>query len=390
MKLLRKNEAKSFNNIEDLKELLKKQQETYKWVEYQTTDSTYVALEDNPICIPIIRDQLGIAAEVSDDTIAEQMVDTKLALSYPNDSKLSCYPVGPTAYRGILERVGGTCAALSSLKDSRSRYEVSPADKASICNMLTKYAKGNSLLLIGDELVLADLSDDYVKLPFADILDLTESVLNNNFEITSYKSGTVSHETSSAEFQFYDTEIDDKIIETFSSIGIDVSTYNCHIKVMTSDVGLSGVNLYPYIKDSKSSKIISIGTPLKLEHIGSANMDKYLENLTACFASFKETNEHIEQMKAIRISNPADCLYNVGKKIALPEKQLRETMEDFDNEYPYSCLGINVYLKLFDVLDMYISDTEETVSDLRQMQIIENITRICFYSLSKFDMPVIK
>ena len=52
--------------------------------------------------------------------------------------------------------------------------------------------------------------------------------------------------------------------------------------------------------------------------------------------------------------------------------------------------GTEIYRRLFEVYDIYVSDPEEKVSDLRAMQIQENITRICFHNMSKYDMPVVK
>ncbi len=386
-KLLSKEEVKAFGSIKELRDFNNLQEMTYNWVEFDTVDGEYVPLEDNPICIPVIRDDLHISEDVTDETISDQMADTKLALKYPTGDELKCYPVGPTAYRGVLERVGGTCPALTSLKETRARNEVSPTDKAAICNMLTKYTKGKSLLLVGDELVLADLSSDYVRLPFSEILDITENELGEKFEYVRYVRGTVSHESSSAEFIFQDDEIDSNLLDAFSKIGIDTSDYNAHIKVLTSDVGLSGANIYPFIRSEKTGNQISIGTPIKLEHIGNADMDKFKANLLSCFSSFVECSEHLDAMSNIKIHNPADTLYNIGHKVGLPEKLIKEAYEDFDNEFSFTCKGTDVYVKLFDILDSYISDDE--VSDIRQMQLNENITRICFYSLSKYDMPAI-
>ena len=92
-------------------------------------------------------------------------------------------------------------------------------------------------------------------------------------------------------------------------------------------------------------------------------------------------------MDNTKINNPADTLYNIGHKVGLPEKLIKEGYEDFDQEYPFACKGTEIYIKLFDILDSYIK--EEEVPDIRQMQLNENITRICFFSLSRFDMPVI-
>lgn len=386
-KLLSKEERRTFNSISELRDFNNLQEQSYTWVEFDTTDCEYVPLEDNPICIPIIRDDLQISEEVSDETISDQMADTKLALKYPSGDKMKCYPVGPTAYRGALERVRGTCTALTSLKETRSGNEVSPADKASICNILTKYTKGKSLLLVGDELVLADLSSDYVRLPFSELLDITEKELSDKFEYVRYVQGNISHESSSAEFLFQDDETDSNLMDAFSKIGIDTTDYIAHIKVLTSDVGLSGANIYPFIKSEKNGNQISIGTPIKLEHIGNADMEKFKTNLLSCFASFMEFTEHLDRMDSIKITNPADTLYNIGHKVGLPEKLIKEAYEEFDQEYPFTCKGTNIYIKLFDILDSYMA--EEEISDIRQMQLNENITRICFFSLSRFDMPTI-
>lgn len=389
-KLLAKDEVRSFGQLEELKDFNRNQEQSYSWIEFDTTDGEYVPLEDMPICIPLIRDELGINKDVSDDTIASQMADTKLALSYPSGGiKKDCFPVGPTAYKGILERVGANCSALSSLRDTRKMDEVSPTDKATICNLLTKYTRGKSLLLVGDEMVLADLSSDYVVLPFSEILEITENELKRTFEKVKYIKGKVSHESSLVEFMFQDDEVDSNLYDAFSEIGLDISNYNAHIAVLTSDVGLSGVNVYPFIRSETNGDIISIGTPVKLEHIGSADTEKFRENLLSCFASYRDVAENLKKMKEIKIHNPADCLYNIGHKIGLSEKKLKETCEEFDSEYPYTCSGSVVYVKLFEVLDIILSDAEEKISDIRMMQLSENITRICFHSMSKFDMPVI-
>ncbi len=386
-KLLSKDETKHFESISELKAFNYLQQQSYSWVQFDTIHGEYVPLEDNPICIPIIRDDLQISEDVSNETISEQMADTKLALKYPVGDDIKCYPVAPTSFRTVLQRVGGDCTALTSLKETRTRNEISPTDRATICNMLTKYTKGKSLLLVGDELVLADLSSDYVRLPFSELLDITETELNEKFEYVRYVRGSISHESSSAEFLFQDDETDSNLMDAFSKIGIDTADYNAHIKVLTSDVGLSGANIYPFIKSETTGTMISIGTPIKLEHIGNADLEKFRTNLLSCFASFIDCSEHLEQMCSIKINNPADTIYNIGRKVGLPEKLIKEAYEDFDAEYPFTCKGTDVYVKLFDILDSYIN--QEEISDIKQMQLNENITRICFFSLSKFDMPAI-
>lgn len=387
-KLLEKNETKAFTTLSELKEFTTAQELSYKWTTFRTNQGSYLPLEDAPILVPIIRDSIPIAEDVSDDTIRSQMADTKICLTYPDGGKNLTYPVGPTAYRSMLNRLGAACPALTALADSRSRNEVNPVDKSNVCNILARYAKDSnkSLVLCGDEMILADLSSDYVRLPFTQLLNTMEKNLTSTYEYTRFTVGFVSHESSSAEFLFRDDEISYNLQTAFADMGIDLEDIECFVKCITSDVGLSGANIFPYIKDKKHV-IYSIGTPIKLEHIGEASIEKFENNLISCFASFKDAAEHLAKMKSIKILNPADCFYNIGKKVGLPDKILKDFYVEFKSEYPFSCSGTEVYKRLFDVLDSY--SLEETVNDIRIMQLNENITRICFYSMKKFDEPVI-
>ena len=94
---------------------------------------------------------------------------------------------------------------------------------------------------------------------------------------------------------------------------------------------------------------------------------------------------HVGDSRVYRIRN--EIIRKITTDHSYVEKLIKEGYEDFDKEYPFSCKGTDIYIKLFDILDSYIS--EEEVSDIRQMQLNENITRICFFSLSRFDMPAI-
>ncbi len=386
-KLLAKDETKLFSKFETLKDFNSLQEEHYLWITFPTSDGEYIPLENNPICVPILRDTLGVSKDVSDDTIAEQMEDTKICLRFPNHTETLTYPVGPTAYRGILSRLGASCPALNSLSDSKIREEVDPVDKAQICNLLSRYSKGTSLLLVGDEMILADLSSNYVRLPFSEILSETKKILSENYEIIRFVNGIISHESSSVEFMFQDTELDDYLYNTFKKVGIDISDYNAHIKVLTSDVGLSGVNIYPFIKSAKTNKIYSVGSTIKLEHIGDADIEKYRKNLLSCFSMFRNIDSKLDNLRSIVIKNPADCLYNVGQKLNLSDKLLREEYESFDTEFPFSSTGIDIFNRLFDFLDVITES--DGINDLKIMQIQENISRICFHNLSFFDKPAL-
>ena len=95
-------------------------------------------------------------------------------------------------------------------------------------------------------------------------------------------------------------------------------------------------------------------------------MEKFKTNLLSCFASFMEFSEHLDRMDSIKITNPADTLYNIGHKVGLPEKLIKEAYEEFDQEYPFSCKGTNIYIKLFDEL-LYITKAAHTRDFSREL-----------------------
>lgn len=87
-KLLEKNETKAFTTLSELKEFTTAQELSYKWTAFRTNQGSYLPLEDAPILVPIIRDSIPIAEDVSDDTIRSQMADTKICLTYPDGGKI--------------------------------------------------------------------------------------------------------------------------------------------------------------------------------------------------------------------------------------------------------------------------------------------------------------
>ena len=391
-RILKNEEVKNFQSTKELKNFVAQQEAAEKWVEIPTNGVKFIPLEDNPICIPAEREKMGFGKDVSDDIIAEEMAGTKTAIDLRGTDIKGVYPVSPTGYRGIFQRAGAECSALTSLKETSVRNEIAPKVRADILGTLSKLAKGNSKLLIADEEVLADLSSDYVNIPISGIINKIEGELCKSYELVDFSSAAICHESTTATWTITDSELEKKIQSAFDKCGIKVDdTFIPSLTMMTSQVGLSGVNLYPMY--SSPDKRLVLGTPVKMEHVGDASLDKFAENIKTALGGFDEFAEHIQTLSKVLIKNPEDCLINIGRKLGFTEKAIMDVAAEMGNEFPVKCDGCQIYTSLFDILDGYkVGLQPAMLSSIKEMQICENIARICFgkEGPGRFDYPAKK
>ena len=92
------------------------------------------------------------------------------------------------------------------------------------------------------------------------------------------------------------------------------------LRVTTSDVGVSGANLYPILLNKHGDKIIPLGAPIKTEHSNGVNLDKFEAQLKLLYARFRETIEKHTKMMGIEIRYPKNTMLGVLKHIKAPKK----------------------------------------------------------------------
>lgn len=389
MRNLMQGEVKSFTDEKEFFSFINKVRDDQEWVYVYTKGIGFVPLPENPICIPVIRNDLGFPADVSNEVIAEEMIGTKLALDLrkTDASKFGVRPVAATAYRGVFQRAGAECPVMTSLKETAQREEIPTELRAECLAKFSSYAKGMSLLLLGDEEVLADLSENYVVLPIPEVMATVSKTLKQKYELVEFKDGNVCHETTYAEYTITDTELEENIRRVFDEyLHITPNDEDQPaIGVITSDVGYSGVNIHP-ILIRKGGLRQTLGLPVKLEHVGNASITKVIENIGLALDGFGEFEDYIKDLTEITIKRPSSCLVNIGKKFKLADKALMLVAAEVDEEYPLSCDATTIYAKLFEVLDLM-----DDISDLRRMQLCELISGLCFSEggrlIGRYDYP---
>ena len=116
----------------------------------------------------------------------------------------------------------------------------------------------------------------------------------------------------------------DSLIDTYKEAledhGITYNTLKPALRLTSSDVGISGANIYPMLLSGRDEKIITLGSPLKLEHKTGANLEKFKSQLPMIYAQYTLAIGNLMNLLKIEINNPVNCFLGVCKKIGVTKK----------------------------------------------------------------------
>ena len=157
------------------------------------------------------------------------------------------------------------------------------------------------------------------------------------------------------------------------------------LRFTTSDVGVSGANLYPILLNKHGDKIIPLGTPIKTEHSNGVNLEKFEAQLKLLYARFRETIEKHTKMMGIEIRYPKNTMLGVLKHIKAPKKASYEALDQFmalNGEHP--CTAYELYLAMSEVIFLIQC---EGASGVRIAQMEECIAKAVHVKWPEYDHP---
>ncbi len=102
--------------------------------------------------------------------------------------------------------------------------------------------------------------------------------------------------------------------------GISFEKLKPAVRLTSSDVGSSGANICPMLLSGGDKKIITLGSPLKLEHKAGADTEKFRSNLPMLYAQYNAAIGNLMDLLKIKISNLANCFPGVCKRIGVTKK----------------------------------------------------------------------
>ena len=156
------------------------------------------------------------------------------------------------------------------------------------------------------------------------------------------------------------------------------------VLVQTSNVGLSGANIFPELTHKGNQ--IPVGAPLCLQHKGEASIEKFKENINQVYSLFHKSLHHLSELKDKTIKYPVSTLISVCKKNHIPKKYIAYAVEYFEDliDEDDEVTAYDVYMAITEVIFMAESEgrTNKQVFALK-----ENVARCLFVNWSEFDLP---
>lgn len=368
MILLEDREIKKFKNFESAEEFLKKQKETDEWKRIPVKFLKVLSLPNNPICIKSIMVDNHITS--SEEATLSAMGSTDLLLSYPANGNNAVIPVRNTGINSLKERAKLTGNALIKMPSEK---------KAITLNYGLELWNESALLLIRDEkisAVHAGDESDYSILPMHDLVKKLHGILESDYPGYKVNNIEVGHEITLAEITL-SKDILNAFNQKLAKKGRKLIDGKPILKFASSDVGLCGANLYPYIKNGGIQ--FRIGNVLRLKHKNKSTISQFEDHCKEIFSIFKNADV-MSKLLDIKIQYPKDCFLAVAKKCGLPKKPALEAAEEFDAFRPVECYAYDIYVGLWEVTRFINFDSETQLLNLE-----ENISRAMHIDYSNYD-----
>ena len=312
------------------------------------------------------------------EILADTMKNTSILMSVNGEN----YPVRSCALKTILER-----ARISGYALSKVTSEVF----TQILNYCMDVASGDSLVKIADEKVSAVHGGDpkdYAILEMVPLFQKVKDYLDSTFPGNTFLTANFDHSIVSAIWSLdgQTNELLDVYRREVAAKGLSgKATVRPGLRFTTSDVGISGANLFPILLMGNGSRIVPLGYPIKTNHKSGADMDFFEEQISLLYARFTEAIEKQIKLLAIEIRYPSTALLGVLKRIGAPKRASYEALDSFlaqNGNKP--CTAYELYLAMSEVI--FITQCEGA-SGGRIAQIEEIIARALHVNWSEYDRP---
>ena len=312
------------------------------------------------------------------EILADTMKNTSILMSVNGEN----YPVRSCALKTILDR-----ARISGYALSKVTSEVF----TQILNYCMDVASGDSLVKIADEKVSAVHGGDpkdYAILEMVPLFQKVKDYLDSTFPGNTFLTANFDHSIVSAIWSLdgQTNELLDVYRREVAAKGLSgKATVRPGLRFTTSDVGISGANLFPILLMGNGSRIVPLGYPIKTNHKSGADMDFFEEQISLLYARFTEAIEKQIKLLEIEIRYPSTALLGVLKRIGAPKRASYEALDSFlaqNGNKP--CTAYELYLAMSEVI--FITQCEGA-SGGRIAQIEEIIARALHVNWSEYDRP---
>ena len=318
-KVFADNFSRSFSESGDFFQFLSARQARSKWMTAPSKELRFEPVERGSTLGNLymqIYDHNGDA-----DVLEDTMENTSLLLKVDGKD----YPVRSCALKTVLERARISGHALN--KVSKSVF-------AEILNYCMGVASGDSLIKVADEKVSAVHGGDpkdYTVMEMLPLFKATSDFLNREYPGNTFMTAHFDHSIATAIWRL-DGQAD-KLLDTYhreiAAKGLRADKLVPALRFSTSDVGMSGANLYPIFLVGAESRIVPLGYSIRTEHKNGVDMQYFEEQLRLVYAQFEKALDKQVQLMNIEIRYPVTTLMRVLKRIKAPKKASYHAAAEF-------------------------------------------------------------
>ena len=374
-KVFADNFSRSFSESGDFFQFLSARQARSKWMTAPSKELRFEPVERGSTLGNLymqIYDHNGDA-----DVLEDTMENTSLLLKVDGKD----YPVRSCAIKTVLERARISGHALN---------KVSKTVFAEILNYCMGVASGDSLIKIADEKVSAVHGGDpkdYTVMEMLPLFKATSDFLNREYPGNTFMTAHFDHSIATAIWRL-DGQADN-LLDTYhreiAAKGLQTEKMVPALRFSTSDVGMSGANLYPIFLVGAESRIVPLGYSIRTEHKNGVDMQYFEEQLRLVYAQFEKALDKQVQLMNIEIRYPVTTLMRVLKRIKAPKKASYEAMDYFVAIHGGSpCTAYELFMQMSDVI---FSAQCDGASGLRIAQLEEIVSRALNVNWHEYDHP---
>ncbi len=293
------------------------------------------------------------------------------------------YLLGNTAIPTLCRRARISGSALS---------DVTKSILAQILNECLKVSKGKALLHFYEGKVRAVVSGDerdYTILHMQDVFMAASAYINGDFDKVSFQGGYTDHTITSAAWSVSDGRMLDAYRDLLKQYGrLADSSLSTEIRITTSDVAASGVNIAYSIHEGNKSLVLGKG--LKTIHRGrskvaASRLAEVEENIQSIFQYYKESLLGVKRLFDIQIKYPANTMKGIMESVGISKKLVAETVEKFRLESgDQPCTAYDVYCGICQVL---LFARQKNATDRMLIDLEEDISVCASRRWKDYDMP---
>lgn len=239
----------------------------------------------------------------------------------------------------------------------------------------------NVLIKIEDDAVSAIHSNEYRILPLNELFEQLQTYLYAHYSNYSMVSGLYSYELVSCFYEITDNALIDQYERACFRNDIPHEELKIGLRLTSSDIGISGANLFPMLISGKT--IIPIMGKIALHHKGDADISKFSSNLEQLFVRYKKAISKLANLMTVYIVNPIDCMTAISKKTGIGKKAISPAIEMFSlTNGVEPCSAHSIYTAMCKCLD------NKELTGCSRLLVEEKLQKALTFDWKKYDCPI--